>query len=60
MEDPRSRDFEPHERASIRDVVDAFVRGRWLRSLSTKIIAWLTAMLVLMGLFRDWIATVFT
>lgn len=56
--DPRLREFEPYERARIRDVVESFLRGRWLRGVATRTVAWVTGVLVLVGLFRDTISDV--
>ena len=50
--------LEPHENATVRDIIDAFFRGRWFRSLLMKMVAYTTAILILVGLFRDWISSV--
>lgn len=52
-DDHRRADFEPHERATLREVMEAFLRSRWLRKTIRSILAWTTAILVVIGLFRE-------
>lgn len=57
-DDERLRaEFEPHERATLREMMESFLRSRWLRKTAWNVVTYATAALILMGLFRDWISS---
>lgn len=55
----RQRPLEPEEHGQFRDMRDEWVFRRWFKTLLGRTLTWTTAVLVLIGLFRERIVEVF-
>lgn len=56
--DHQIRDFEPHERRALRDMLRAWCRGQWLRSLIVKFLGYAVLVLTVIAALRSEIEAV--
>lgn len=55
----REAEFEPHERAGLRDVLESFLFNRRVRRIAKSILGWSLSVVTLIGIFRTQIEALF-